>query len=60
MVTFSSLTATSPLLDRTPQQIGIPEFDILTARAGERSIALCLSADAPAVLGELFDAEIEL
>lgn len=60
VVTFSSLTATSPLLERTPAQIGIPEFDILTARAGERSIALCLNADAPAVLGELFDAEIEL
>lgn len=41
------------LLAKTPAEIGVPPFDIVTARCGEKEIALFFDADAPAVLGEL-------
>jgi len=41
------------LLDRTAAEIGVPPFDILCARCGERTLALFFDRDAAAVLGEL-------
>jgi hypothetical protein len=60
VVTFYKLRGTEPFLDRTLKQIGVPAYDILVARAGERSIGLELSGDAAEVLGPLVGGEAEL
>ena len=54
VVTFYKVRGDEPFLGRTLAEIGVPPFDILTARAGERSIGLELNGDAPAVLGPLY------
>jgi molybdopterin/thiamine biosynthesis adenylyltransferase len=53
VVTFYKVRGNEAFLDRPLAEIGVPAFDILIARAGERAIGLELSADAPVVLGPL-------
>jgi molybdopterin/thiamine biosynthesis adenylyltransferase len=50
---FHTLRGDEDFLDRPARSIGIPPFDILTARSGDRLIGLELSADAATVLGDL-------
>ncbi len=56
-VTFYKIRGDEPFLMRPLAEIGVPPFDVLIARAGDRSIGLELAADANAVLGPLQDAE---
>src|SRR5690606_8683447 len=58
--TFHRITGDESFLNRTPAQIGLPPFDILTARSAARSIGLELTADAPKVLGTVWSDESEL
>jgi adenylyltransferase/sulfurtransferase len=58
--TFYRIDGTEAFIDRPLAQIGVPAWDILTARAGGRAIGLELGGDAAAVLGELWEPEIEL
>ena len=55
VVTFYKVHGDEPFLDRTLAAIGVPPFDIVTARAPRdgRSIGLELSWDAATVLGPL-------
>jgi molybdopterin/thiamine biosynthesis adenylyltransferase len=53
VVTFHTIRGDEAFLDRTLAGIGIPHFDILTARGRDRAVGLELSADAPAVLDTL-------
>jgi adenylyltransferase/sulfurtransferase len=48
------------LLNRTLLELGVPPFDLLTARGPAGTLGLLLAADAPLVLGELADEIIEL
>jgi len=59
-VTFYKLRGDEAFLDRPLAQLGVPAFDILSARVGGRLIGLELSGDAPTVLGSLHDEVIEL
>lgn len=58
--TFYKITGDETFLDRTSASIGLPPFDILTARSSTRTIGLELTADAPGVLGSLWADETEL
>ena len=60
VVTFYKIRGSEAFLHRTLKQIGVPAYDILVARAGDRSIGLELTADAPTVLGPLVGGEDEL
>lgn len=60
VVTFYKIRSGSPFLDRTLKEIGIPAYDILIARAADRSIGLELGGDAKTVLGPLVGGEDEL
>jgi adenylyltransferase/sulfurtransferase len=51
--TLHELDENCGLLDRTAAQIGVPPFDILSARCGAHTLALFFDRDAAAVLGEL-------
>ena len=44
---FHSLDAQSPLLEKTPREIGLPRWDIVWARRGAQSIGLELGGDSP-------------
>lgn len=57
VVTFYKIRGTEKFLDRTLAQIGVPLFDIVTARSPDGAIGLELAADAPSVLGSLSDTE---
>lgn len=60
-VTFYKIRGNEPFLEQTLASIGVPHFDVLVARAGDRAIGLELSADAAKVLGPLYNAdEVEL
>lgn len=50
---MTEIEPSSTLLDRTPADIGVPPFDILTARDGDREIAFLFDGDAPTVLRAL-------
>ncbi len=54
-VTFYKVRGTEPYLDRTLAEIGVPPFDVLVARSGDRAVGIELSADAGLVLGGLAD-----
>ncbi len=60
IVTFNAIRGDESFLDRPLSELGIPKFDILTARTRERAIGLELTADAPDVLGDVWEQEIEL
>lgn len=51
VATFDKIRGNESFLQRTLAEIGVPRFDILTARAGESAIGLELSADSAEVLG---------
>jgi adenylyltransferase/sulfurtransferase len=55
VVTFYKVRGDEPFLDRTLAGIGVPPFDVITARAGERAIGLELAGDAAAVLGPAYE-----
>lgn len=57
VVTFYRIRGNEGFLDRTLAEIGVPPFDVLIARAGDRAIGLELGGDAPAVLGPIADSE---
>ena len=57
VVTFYRIRGNETFLDRTLAQIGVPAFDIVIGRAGDRAIGLELGGDAPAVLGPIADSE---
>ena len=60
VVTFYKIRGQEPFRDRTLEQIGVPAYDVVVARAGDRSIGLELAGDAAAVLGPLVGGEDEL
>jgi molybdopterin/thiamine biosynthesis adenylyltransferase len=57
VVTFYKLRGDESFLDRPLAEIGVPPFDIIIARNGDRAIGLELSGDASRVLGPLADSE---
>jgi adenylyltransferase/sulfurtransferase len=57
VVTFYRIRGTESFLDRTLAELGVPPFDILVARSGERMIGLELTADSHHVLGPLATSE---
>jgi adenylyltransferase/sulfurtransferase len=57
VVTFYKIRGGESFLDLPLAEIGVPAFDILIARSGERAIGLELSGDASRVLGSLCDSE---
>lgn len=61
--TFYCIRGNEPFLDKTLREIGVPLFDILTARTPADAVGLEIAGDAPAVLGPLFagdEGEVEL
>jgi adenylyltransferase/sulfurtransferase len=59
VVTFDKIRGNEPFLDRPLSQIGVPPFDIVTVRTGERSIGIEFSADASKVLESLSETGLE-
>ena len=57
VVTFYKISGDESFLDRTLANLGVPPFDILIARNGDRAIGLEMSGDASDVLGPLCDSE---
>ncbi|MCC6579237.1 MAG: ThiF family adenylyltransferase [Phycisphaeraceae bacterium] len=55
--TFFRIEGHEPFMNRTLADIGVPPFDIILARSGDRLIGLELSGDAGAVLGPLSSQE---
>lgn len=56
-VTFYKIRGDEPFIDQPLAAIGVPLFDVLIARAGDRALGLELAADAQRVLGPLTDSE---
>ena len=52
-ITFYRVDGSESFLDRSLDEVGVPPFDILFARSGDRLLGLELTADATAVLGDL-------
>jgi adenylyltransferase/sulfurtransferase len=52
-ITLATLGYDDALDGRSFAELGVPPFDIVTARSGERSISYVFDGDAPAVLGPL-------
>jgi hypothetical protein len=50
---FHSLGAASPLLKLTPRQLGLPRWDIVWARSGERMMGVEMAGDRDACLAEV-------
>lgn len=48
------------IADQTPREIGVPPFDVITARIGDRTIGLEFTADARETLGTLVGGEEEI
>lgn len=57
--TFASVRGQEDFLNRPIAELGIPRFDILTARTSDRSIGLEITGDAAQVLGELAESGLE-
>jgi len=60
VITFNTVRGDENFLDRTLTDIGLPRFDIITARNAERAIGLELTGDAAAMLGPCFSGSEEL
>jgi len=60
VVTFYKIGGDEPFMNRSLREIGVPAFDIVFARVGERLIGLELSGDAASVLGPLIGNEDEV
>jgi hypothetical protein len=50
---FSTLGYNTAIDHKTFAEIGVPPFDVVTARGRDRSLALLFDGDAKALLGEL-------
>ncbi|HRK29714.1 MAG TPA: ThiF family adenylyltransferase [Tepidisphaeraceae bacterium] len=59
VVTFNRIDARSPYLGRTLAQLGLPAMDILVARGPGETIGIACIADAPAILGGLWEGGLE-
>ncbi len=55
VVTFDRVRGNEPFLNKTAAEIGVPAFDVLTARGNGKAIGLELAEDAKDVLGPLMD-----
>ena len=53
VVTFYKIRGTEPFIGHSLAEIGVPPFDIITARTRDRAIGFELTGDAPEVLGPL-------
>jgi hypothetical protein len=53
VVTAHGYSGTEPFGDRTLDQLGLPLFDIFTARSAEREIAYLMAGDEKQVLGQM-------
>jgi molybdopterin/thiamine biosynthesis adenylyltransferase len=53
VITMHSYSGTEPYGDRTLDQLGLPLFDVFSARSDEREIAYLIAGDQKAVLGQL-------
>lgn len=53
------VNGSSPFLDQTFAELGVPPFDIVAAHKGNHEIAYEFAADAPAVLGPLWRGAVE-
>jgi adenylyltransferase/sulfurtransferase len=53
VVTAHSYCGTEPFGSRALDQLGLPLFDVFSARAGDREIAYLIAGDEAAVLGQL-------
>jgi molybdopterin/thiamine biosynthesis adenylyltransferase len=53
VISLNSYTGDSQLGKRALSELGLPSFDVFTARSGEREIGYIPYGDAPAVLGSL-------
>ncbi len=58
--TFHRINGDEAFMHLTPAEIGLPAFDILTARSKTRAVGLELSGDAASVLGQLWSGADEL
>jgi adenylyltransferase/sulfurtransferase len=56
-VTFHHIRGDESFVNEPLAAIGVPRFDVLIARSGDRAIGLELGADGPSVLGPLVDSE---
>ena len=56
VVTFYKIRGTESFLDRALADIGVPPFDIITARTREQAVGFELTGDAAQVLGTTADA----
>lgn len=54
VITFHTIDGNESFTDRPLSQLGIPRFDILTARTRDRSIGFQIMGDSESVLGEDF------
>ncbi len=52
VITFNTLRGDEPFLDRTLAELGIPRFDILTARTSDRAVGLQIMGDAQQIIGD--------
>lgn len=53
VISAHSYSGTEPFGDRSLDHLGLPPFDVFTARSGEREIAYLLAGDQNTVLGNL-------
>lgn len=53
VITAHSFSGTESFAGRTLDQLGLPLFDVFTARTAEREVAFVISGDQNAVLGQL-------
>jgi len=60
VVTFYKIAGDEPFLDQPLSALGVPPFDIVTARNGDRCIGYELAGDARDVLGKLAGSEEEV
>ncbi len=57
--TFYKIRGSESFLDRTLAKLGLPPFDMVVAKAGDRAVGLELTADASSVLGPLAKSTVE-
>jgi adenylyltransferase/sulfurtransferase len=59
VITVHSYNGTEAFGDRPLDQMGLPPFDVFTARSAEREVAYVVAGDATAVLGPLAESRTE-
>ena len=59
VTTFHTIRGDEPYASRSLAALGVPAFDIVTARTADAAIGYCLQGDAAAVLGVCFDEGLE-